>query len=1510
MKSLKSAFCIVALSLVCAIAPAQSLSSLWKEYEKLKTEDKPKSEMELLGRIKAAALEQGAVWDYYKAGKEYVNAGGRLSWKRRDSLRTALDKEIEALDNGLVSLYYLDRQQYWSLGQLRGFVQSGKEKMEKAKTPTGPMFCGELDFPNDYVAALSYLGCKEQMDSLNRRFRDLRLAKAGQLDYRILHGDVKELAEFWPDAKSLLDELESSSVTASISDCVLTLSFKNTEKTHLEMKDEEGKSVWKITIRNPINSFYVKNEYYLNLPELPDGEYSFTLDGKNPQHYSQISLSVARNLTGEELYVADYYTGQPVEGFEVETRDGDFVRAKYTGPDGLLRLSDWIAPVDIKAPGSPEPSALVLTSSGAYHRGDTLKYKIIGFNLPESAPVRLEVRDADYELLLTAEHSLNSWGSACGEFVLPSEGKSGNIWLNIFHGDKYLGFQSVYSGDYVLSNFEVLCDKQQQYWFPGDTVRLSGRVRTSSGRPFLCSSASVELSGVIDGVRRTITKEVELDSLGGFHVDVAGVDGRVDAVFSITEASGESAKAGTWAIVRTKPSMYLSVRAKNEAGEYVVPDLGSALPSEELRLSFDTRFPVDSVSWYIKEGGVVVASGVSKGEDVYCTLPRKSAQYLVEANCAYRGRESQRVYSDAVVVIEDEQCLGEDFKAFVLPRGELGVQLGCTMHDIWAVVRLQREDGSLLEYRKVYIVGEAGAQGSVQTVEFARPAGEQGPLSILVFWFRHARAETWSHEYKNSLQDCNLPLYFESFVDKSDTRVKNFFTIRTSPGAEAAFTVYDKSIDLIYRQPWPDVDARTVRGWRAQYSYSCGRSNSLGFRPYLSMTKAEGAMMDLAAPAARENAVEEAEDAAADEEIQLRSDMLDVLAFEPVLYPDAEGRVKFSFTSADKLSTYVVKVYAHSKDRIGRSIQREFLVTRPVELRFTEPQFLYSGDIYRPRVAIYAGAAQKGVLTMEISSGKDVLLSESRELILRGGAAEYQAEGLRIPDGISDVKIKFTFSCKAGSDGLLVSCPVYPNKQLLTEAHSALLLSGMDREALVQSLKDQFQNPGGVFKESERDVAAILADVLDADKKPDSENAVSLMEAIFVRALSAGISGTEAATDSLCTKLLALRTEGGGFAWMPGMEPNAYVSAYILECCAQLRSRRCLPSELAELGSTVTWLDNAALPVELYCLVRSRYPNQPLGKMNAARRREVKNFLTSKDKESYTGQIITKARRALASEALLSSPEGVKLAKQWGLGLTAGKRLRSTISRDAASLREYAQPHPMGGSYFPNAVMPLRGLLESEIYAHLLLIEVFAKRDAALADGLRLWIMIQKETQKWDSDPTAVMAYACVLDGSKELLSSRIVSLSRTAVLPFAQIQDSGNGMSLDVLWECRQADGSWRPLAEGESLSAGAQLRAVIPIWSAQNRSLACLELQRPACLQPVNQKSGYSRLWLYGLYRDVKKSSTRYWFNILPEEHFTLTEEFTVTQEGVFQAPASTVQCLYAPHWSANTKGLNMGK
>ena len=40
-------------------------------------------------------------------------------------------------------------------------------------------------------------------------------------------------------------------------------------------------------------------------------------------------------------------------------------------------------------------------------------------------------------------------------------------------------------------------------------------------------------------------------------------------------------------------------------------------------------------------------------------------------------------------------------------------------------------------------------------------------------------------------------------------------------------------------------------------------------------------------------------------------------------------------------------------------------------------------------------------------------------------------------------------------------------------------------------------------------------------------------------------------------------------------------------------------------------------------------------------------------------------------------------------------------------------------------------------------------------------------------------------------------------------------------------------------------------------------------------------------------------------PEEKTTVTEEFFVTQEGVFQTPVTEVECLYAPHYRANDSG-----
>ena len=136
------------------------------------------------------------------------------------------------------------------------------------------------------------------------------------------------------------------------------------------------------------------------------------------------------------------------------------------------------------------------------------------------------------------------------------------------------------------------------------------------------------------------------------------------------------------------------------------------------------------------------------------------------------------------------------------------------------------------------------------------------------------------------------------------------------------------------------------------------------------------------------------------------------------------------------------------------------------------------------------------------------------------------------------------------------------------------------------------------------------------------------------------------------------------------------------------------------------------------------------------------------------------------------------------------------------SLTEYAVQHPSGGVYFPNAVMPFRGLLESEAYAHSLLCDLMwrysggshgpggnspetplAQKASDIAEGVRLWLMLQKETQNWESDPAYLNAVSSVLDGSESLKSSVIAVMTKNYMKPFGEIEASGNEMSIIRQW-------------------------------------------------------------------------------------------------------------------------------
>lgn len=599
----------------------------------------------------------------------------------------------------------------------------------------------------------------------------------------------------------------------------------------------------------------------------------------------------------------------------------------------------------------------------------------------------------------------------------------------------------------------------------------------------------------------------------------------------------------------------------------------------------------------------------------------------------------------------------------------------------------------------------------------------------------------------------------------------------------------------------------------------------------------------------------------------------------------------------------------------------------------------------------------------------------------------------------------------AFSDAMFVPVSVYPDTQRLTETHSAVLLAGADQDALISRLRKMFVNADG--DNAEVKVLSILDMVRDAvpsKVEPAGNDVLTLSEALYVRRLSDALraAGRMPARDSvvlsdeeLMKRMLACHNADGGFGWFEGMSSSPVITAVLLERCAKMLKAGLLDGSEAVSGdaasaknveevlaSAVKYIDKSqfaylqAIPFwcgglsdSQYMYVRSMYASVEftewnsvsgiLGRLFGKRakqfRSDAKAYLVPSKERGLNGRILDKARRLSTLIRLSSSSDGIALAKSWGVRVNAGARLERSVEADVASLLEYAVMHKDGGMYYPNAVMPFRGLLESEAYAHSMLCDLLsgyafrmqsagkgsvnASEAKRVADGIRLWLMLQKETQHWEATPDFVDAINSVMEGDAAVKSTKVVVLSAVTDLPFAEVKASGNGFTVErkfyrigtgpgassgsVSAEASRgssgvgsgttADKAGRQeIRLGDRVNVGDKIVAEYVIHNDENRSFVKLSAPREAAFRPANQFSGRYGWWLSPLriadwysftpqgYRNVKSALTEYYFDSYPEENTVISEEFFVTQTGTFSAPVVTIESLYAPHYRANAPAL----
>lgn len=1158
----------------------------------------------------------------------------------------------------------------------------------------------------------------------------------------------------------------------------------------------------------------------------------------------------------------------------------------------------------------------------------------------------------------------NEFGSVAGEFILPSDGNNGAYNLAILQGGRHLAGTVLQLEEYVLPTMEMDIEPLGGLYFPGDKIPVKGRVKSFTGHPVntarlvysVDSGPGTEIPIMDDGSFAVMFESDTASYYHGIRFTVTDVTGEVlsrVAQIRLQDVPGLSTEIGntcegSWEAIR-KGGRYRPYGGASDriVGDDIVPVVFGCRNTSGVAVSADVSYTVSKDGRQVSEGRALT------GQETMLDLGGDdSGVYTVKATLtAYdqSGKKHETTSETTVLKVRDDATAldaeAENFMRILSGEG-IRVQLGGSNGALWLVAELWGDGGQLLRKEIIRSGGQRGERGSVTTLEWDWKESYTPEVELRLFCFHDSKSFSLSHQYTRPVELNTLPLSFGRFLDMAAPAAEYTFSLATAAGVELLAAVWDKATDTIRSNRWNVVRLHPYKTFSPHVTSVCG-SNSTYSGYYEYSLNDAAPVRSMGMKAARVGAVtadsavmEESLEVPDDESVEAegdaggtRSEFAEVLAFEPFLRSGPDGLAEFSFRTSDKLSTYRVVALAHDKDMNNSLVEKEMTVTLPVKVALSAPQFLYEGDEYTIRASVTSIADRpvSGNLALEVYDGTDWTavkpFAKSRKAVgvEAGGQASSELRLKKVPvmkNGTMGIRVVFSGRYPDGgavSDGIFDVVPVLEPRQTIVEAHSALLPGDGSRKALTDSLMRAFVNGRkSDTMTGERKLYDMLLEVLDGLKDSSGDDLASLSGALEVRLLSTLLEGGRAETDVLSSRILALRNADGGFSWLSGMYSSPQMTALLLERLARLESVGLRPAEFSYnvIRTAVQYLDRSYFgdtPVwwrgisrEQYFYVRSLYPSIPFEiKPDAKERREDREYLTPAPLRNEA-TILARARRARTLLNLLESEGGRTLASRWGVSLLNTASLRRTLRDDLASLREYAVAHPSGGCYFPNAVMPFRGLMESELYAHSFICDTFAMLgEDALADGLRTWIMLQKDTQDWRSDPAFVEAVFSVSQGSGKVMDSVVLTLSREIRSHVADIRPAGNEMSVERRYTVLK-DGKWEPLSGGETLHVGQRVRAEYRLWSRENRSFVRLMVPRPACLTPVDKLSG--GYWRYGYYRTLRSDRSEYYWDGFAEEKHNVTEEFDVTQEGRFVAPVPVIESLYAPHYRANGESVTL--
>lgn len=275
---------------------------------------------------------------------------------------------------------------------------------------------------------------------------------------------------------------------------------------------------------------------------------------------------------------------------------------------------------------------------------------------------------------------------------------------------------------------------------------------------------------------------------------------------------------------------------------------------------------------------------------------------------------------------------------------------------------------------------------------------------------------------------------------------------------------------------------------------------------------------------------------------------------------------------------------------------------------------------------------------------------------------------------------------------------------------------------------------------------------------------------------------------------------------------------------------------------------------------------------------------------------------------------------------------------------------------------------EAPVERQTLLIEAFSEitGDQVSVENMKTWLLKQKQTQDWKtSRATADAVYALLLRGVDLLASDQLVEITMgnekidpltmdgvevQAGTGYFQVSKTGTEIRPEmgnvkvvkkdegiawgaIYWQYFEnldkitpaktplslerelyvehntaAGPVLDPVFENSILKTGDKVKARIIIRVDRDMEYVHMKDMRAAAFEPVDVLSGYRYQGGLGYYESIKDASVNFYFDYLRKGTYVFEYPLNVTQTGEFSNGITSIQCLYAPEFSAHSQGMRV--